>query len=874
MTAGCWRARAEAAGAQGISDVAAACLGFAHQYEPSAATRDAWVKALESSGQLREAARARGAPSVAPAAALGGPHSPAARRSLAEEAKSSLAPAIEALEGATHPRDVARLGDLLWKAGHEDRARAAWTRARIGLDEAGASLSLVPVEERYLSGLFWAGDDVVLVRNVEQIGLVPSVKVTALERVSSSDGKLVQRVLIPRDVYDVSVSADGKRLLWYRDGEVFVADAATGEEVARFSFGGSRLGLLQAFGNADDLLIVIGIESQVEIRNLEGTVLTKIALKGTTPTITRRYTGRGAHHDNILQDSPTWATAFAATRDLSLVAVGGSDSKVRLFDRKTGKTRLLEFSWSYEERRPMGGNPDLNEAVAMRFSDDGRELTVVHTHGDLLRWATATGRATRLSGACTTAEAAIVANRYAGPDDPVQKPDADAERSCAYAKHARFSPDGRLLATTGNQLRVRSLPDGQPVALRVDRDLPDEELAFNAKGDLALADIYGQLGRWSKPNALSTILPSPVETGPIAPTISPSGRFLVFDHGARELVWDLAAKQPVRRDLGHLEKVIATSEDGTRFVVKTARGNELRTLVDAPGIVVTEGDDRPRTWFTRGGKSLVLVDPQLEKPAAAVVRDLTTSVERRFALEGPVWTTALSDDGRFLATTGQRAPVRIWDVATGKLAKQLGPARAIALAPDGSYLASMVRDDEDRSGKAEARLDPIDGGEPHTMIVDGWPSTIAISADGRQIVFHMENAVYLYDVAAKKLALVDKNGWAIGVKAIRYANGAKLFFVDMFDMVQVRRRDDEMSLVATMYPLHSGGWLALSADGAVEGSPDAVEHVLTRAAAGSDAIYLSGRAGWDRFATPDVWALALRSTSAVPAAPGRARRRE
>jgi WD40 repeat protein len=63
---------------------------------------------------------------------------------------------------------------------------------------------------------------------------------------------------------------------------------------------------------------------------------------------------------------------------------------------------------------------------------------------------------------------------------------------------------------------------------------------------------------------------------------------------------------------------------------------------------------------------------------------------------GPVWAVAVAPDGSWLASAGADEKVRIWDVATGQKRTVLtGPTslvRAVAVAPDGSWLASAGDD--------------------------------------------------------------------------------------------------------------------------------------------------------------------------------------
>jgi hypothetical protein len=66
-----------------------------------------------------------------------------------------------------------------------------------------------------------------------------------------------------------------------------------------------------------------------------------------------------------------------------------------------------------------------------------------------------------------------------------------------------------------------------------------------------------------------------------------------------------------------------------------------------------------------------------------------------------------------------------------------------------------------------------------------------------------------------------------------------------YDHVQVRTNDRAMRRIAMLYPLLGGGWVVVSSAGAVDGSDDAVDSMITRVSGDGARLVFDGRLGWD-----------------------------
>src|SRR5207244_12942236 len=105
-----------------------------------------------------------------------------------------------------------------------------------------------------------------------------------------------------------------------------------------------------------------------------------------------------------------------------------------------------------------------------------------------------------------------------------------------------------------------------------------------------------------------------------------------------------------------------------------AAKNTCRVIALSPdGQYVAVGENHRASVWAASGKKL---------------RDLPCADGRASLL-------AFSGEGRFLATAGERSPVRVWDWAAGKRARSFerkGPARCLALDRTGATLLVGCRD--------------------------------------------------------------------------------------------------------------------------------------------------------------------------------------
>jgi WD40 repeat protein/uncharacterized caspase-like protein len=222
-----------------------------------------------------------------------------------------------------------------------------------------------------------------------------------------------------------------------------------------------------------------------------------------------------------------------------------------------------------------------------------------------------------------------------------------------------FSPDGRLLATTGvNEAAVKlwDVETGRMLRALMSHEIPALLAVFSPDGALlASGSVDGSIRLWD------------VRTGTIVRTLrghkdfvaslafSPNGKFLVSGGARKEAairVWEVGPWRRLRDLGGHADSVygIAFSRDGKRMASGSADGTV-------------------RLWDTASWEESRIIN----------------------SLGDRILSVAFSPDGKTLASGGDHS-VKLWDAATGLEAGSLAASNVRALrltfSPDGRLLLS------------------------------------------------------------------------------------------------------------------------------------------------------------------------------------------
>jgi WD40 repeat protein len=187
---------------------------------------------------------------------------------------------------------------------------------------------------------------------------------------------------------------------------------------------------------------------------------------------------------------------------------------------------------------------------------------------------------------------------------------------------------------------------------------------------------------------------------------------------------------------------------------------------DGQHVVGADYNSRVRLWDLKTGQEQ-LVDDQRSKhvhtvgisadsrwlaasvqPTKVLVWDLGTGKVTAELPHGPVF--AMSPDESTVATAGFDNQIKLWDITSGTLIKQVAVsdnAVGLAMAPGGNLLAAAIKGGQLTDFSRQT-------GKPvlETMVTGGDPSKLAFSDDGRllAVVQDAARAIHIWDIPSRQ----------------------------------------------------------------------------------------------------------------------------
>jgi RNA polymerase sigma factor (sigma-70 family) len=421
----------------------------------------------------------------------------------------------------------------------------------------------------------------------------------------------------------------------------------------------------------------------------------KVIASGGGDNLIRLWDARTGKELRRLAGHTVWLYALAFSPDGRTLASGANDSTVRLWDVDTGK--LL---WTVKEKGAIS---------SVAFSSDGEALAAGCWDKQVRLLDTATGKCLRTFAG----HAERVMTVAMSPDDKLLASGSwEDKRICLWdvstgklvrelgeRKHevcaARFSPDGKTLATGGidGPIHLWDVGTGQEVRQLVGHPSFVEKLIFTKDGKTLISASYDKTVRvWDVARGKQVRLLGRHLDLVYGLSLSPDEK-TVASSGQDNLVrlWDVKSGKAIRVAEGHEHAVtsvrfsrdaktlISGARDGTVRVWELPSGQEVRRW----------GEGRAETCLALSPDGRILA---LGEGQSVRLRDLDSDKDLRVLKAlGNIVSLRFSPDGKLLAVGAAEKAIYLWDLSTGKEVcrlSQVGSVYNVIFSPDGRLLAT------------------------------------------------------------------------------------------------------------------------------------------------------------------------------------------
>lgn len=655
--------------------------------------------------------------------------------------------------------------------------------------------------------------------------------------------ELVPQVGIPTQAWEISFSADGKRLTCSGTyGNLVLVDIQTGQVLRHVLTGGDLAGGMAVDPTGRWLAADAG-KSHLGLWDL---------ITGD------RVAFLSGHSRSI--------TSVAFSRDGRRILTGAYDNRAILWDRATGD-QVQSFL-----------GPQSISKVAL--SPDGKQAATASYINEILLWDVDSGKrlrtipceslsVSRLAFSPDGRQLVILGARYKAFEQTVHWTLWETATGRKLLSHEgkdvlpdiAFSPDGKQLVYGGGEMldgwkdgpgpiTVWNVASGKKVRSFLAHDAPVLSLKFTPDGrQLFTSDgIQGILWDWA---TLKQIRTFDLGLWQDISSISLSGDGnTVLTAQTPPMIWELATGKTLHQFHSKDQLLhTALSADGRRMVAvgqnyrakkswlvtwDADRPSKLRSVTDLPFSVdylaITPDGAKALTAISGFGQGV--------EKSAAMLWDVATGKRlQAFDFAGSsVAAIAISNDGRRIAVGDQEYKIAVFDAADGRKLHSLNPSSMIhtlVFSRDGQQLAVSYGYDNE----AGISIWDVEGGKrlrEAEACGDNF-TTLAFSHDGRLLLggaYH--GRVLLWDATSGR-KIRELAGHPSTVKSVSFVD-AQARHALTADGLALRLWDvaagDEL---ATIYRIgKQGDWLAITPTGLLDGSPKALDRVTLRVGRGLD----------------------------------------
>ncbi len=427
-----------------------------------------------------------------------------------------------------------------------------------------------------------------------------------------------------------------------------------------------------------------------------------------------------------------------------------SGKKLIVFSRENGQSTL----WDLERNAPSFTLDQSGKGIqAQNISRDESRYAVSYDDGSIAVWDLNTGKAIQQiaspGGVSYSLSFSPDGQRLlaGGSDDTLKILDIKTGEilhqfvTGSTIWQTEFSSDGRqAMALTENAASLWDTAAQPQYPLLTGHSGAISAVSFSPDGrSLATADSQGQLRLWDAPGGAARWVTDGAGSVNYGLDFSPDGRYLLSgDWDGAAILWDAQTGKAIRR-------------------YASDRLNVIQEVAFSP-------DGR---YFLAGGRTF-------EGAVVALIWEVETGKEfRTFEMPVGAYSVDYAPDGRSVLTANEDGVVRIWDVASGELARQFtasaGNLNLGRYSPDGQTILTAGNDRVARLWDAHTG-EEIQQFAGHT---DGIMHA-AFSPDGKRIATAgYDNTVRLWDLATG-VELRRYIGHTAGVENVTFSPDGRL----------------------------------------------------------------------------------------------------